>query len=518
MTDTVEYRNALARQSMLLEYRLESILGAGSFGTTYLGWDTNLEKYVAIKEYLPTEFAVCALDGSVVPITSGREHDYKWGLDRFLMEARTLAKFGHPHIVRVNRYFEGNGTAYMVMDYEKGEALNEVFKRQPLPAEENLKSILMPLLDGLSAVHQAGFLHRDIKPGNIFLREGGSPVLIDFGAARQAVGGATKSLTAVVTPGYAPLEQYSTESRQGPWSDIYAMSGVLFRAITNTNPPDAVSRMRGDTMGQTLAAARGRYSAPFVQAVEWGLALDEKKRPQHIGEWKHALLDGQAPPVAVRAAPAAAATAPTVVLDPSRQASAGQQTRRVTTRPASEVPTRRPQSNWPWLKIAAAALILIVVGAAWDRHRRAGQPVAASIAAPAPQVSEPAEEVKAQQVSEPPAARPEERLPAPPPAVEPGEDQVPVGNAASLRDRPSRDRGPRPGDSQDGQAGGASAREFQSADRDGDGFLSHDEVRGRFPFIDREFRRVDASGDGRISQQEFGRLRQRQAETMRGRP
>lgn len=517
MTGNVEYRNALALQSMLFEYRLESILGAGSFGTTYLGWDTNLEKHVAIKEYLPTEFAVRALDGSVVPITSGREHDYKWGLDRFLLEARTLAKFGHPHIVRVNRYFEANGTAYMVMDYEKGEALNEVFRRQPFPAEENLRSILVPLLDGLSAVHQAGFLHRDIKPGNIFLREGGSPVLIDFGAARQAVGGATKSLTAVVTPGYAPLEQYSTDSRQGPWSDIYAMSGVLFRAITNTNPPDAVSRMRGDTMGQTLAAARGRYSVPFVQAVEWGLALDEKKRPQDIGEWKGALLEGRAPRVAPQVVPAAAVNAPTVLLNPSQQASAGPQPRRMTTR-LSEATTRKPQSSWSWLKIAAAALILLVMGAAWDRHRREGQPVAA----PAPQASEPAE-AKVTQASESPPVKPEERLqPRPrPPAVEPGENKAPVRDAVAvppLRDRPSRDRGPRPGDSQDGQVSGTVAREFQSADRDGDGFLSHDEVRGRFPVIEREFNRVDADGDGRISQQEFWRLRQRQAVTMRGRP
>jgi serine/threonine protein kinase len=522
MTGTVEYRNALALQSLLHEYRLESILGAGSFGTTYLGWDTNLEKYVAIKEYLPTEFAVRALDGSVVPITSGREHDYKWGLDRFLLEARTLAKFGHPHIVRVNRYFEGNGTAYMVMDYEKGEAFNEVLRRQPFPGEDNLKSILIPLLDGLEAVHQAGFLHRDIKPGNIFLREGGSPVLIDFGAARQAVGGATKSLTAVVTPGYAPLEQYSTESRQGPWSDIYAMSGVLFRAVTNANPPDAVSRMRGDTMVQTLAAARGHYSAPFVQGIEWGLALDEKKRPQEIREWKSALLEGYAGP----AASAVVVDAPAMVLNTSQRASATPQTRLMTTRPVSEATTKKTQSNWPWLKIAAAALILLVVGAAWDRHRRTQQPVAAPMPR-AQQAAEPTEpvEAKTQPAFEPPANT-QEGSRARPPAVEPGsEGEAPVRDAIALpplsraqRERPTRDRGPRPGDSQDGQPGGAVAREFRSADRDGDGFLSRDEVRGRFPFIDREFRRVDASGDGRISQQEFWRLRQRQAETMRGRP
>jgi serine/threonine protein kinase len=248
MPETTTYRNALPLQSMLLEYRLESVLGAGGFGMTYLGWDTHLEKHVAIKEYLPTDLAVRALDGSIVPITTELQHDYQWGLERFILEARTLAKFSHPHIVRVNRYFEANGTSYMVMDYEKGESLNQMLKRGQQPDEAKLKSILMPLLDGLQAVHATGFLHRDIKPSNIFVRESGSPVLIDFGAARHAIGGVTRSLTSVLTPGYAPLEQYSSDGHQGPWSDIYAMAGVLYRALVNDSPPDAVSRMKGDTL------------------------------------------------------------------------------------------------------------------------------------------------------------------------------------------------------------------------------------------------------------------------------
>src|SRR5690242_6325244 len=173
MSQTTTYHNALQSGSMLLEYRLESVLGAGGFGMTYLGWDTHLEKHVAIKEYLPIELAVRALDGSVVPVTTECEHDYKWGLDRFQQEARTLAKFSHPHIVRVNRYFESNATGYMVMDYEKGEPLNQILKHEQ-PNEPRLKEILMPLLDGLQAVHAAGFLHRDIKPGNIFLRDNGA--------------------------------------------------------------------------------------------------------------------------------------------------------------------------------------------------------------------------------------------------------------------------------------------------------------------------------------------------------
>src|SRR5450631_719855 len=143
---------------MLFEYRLDSVLGAGGFGMTYLGWDTNLEKHVAIKEYLPGELAIRALDGSVLAVNTDNEYNYKWGLDRFIQEARTLAKFSHPNIVRVNRFFEANGTSYMVMDYEAGESLNQYLRRVPAPDEATLKNILLPILDGLQAVHQAGFL------------------------------------------------------------------------------------------------------------------------------------------------------------------------------------------------------------------------------------------------------------------------------------------------------------------------------------------------------------------------
>jgi serine/threonine protein kinase len=202
------YRNALPPQTVLHEYRIEQVLGAGGFGITYRARDTNLDKDVAIKEYLPGELAMRAPDGNVVAQATGHEAGYKWGLERFLQEARTLAKFSHPHIVRVLRYFEANATAYMVMDYEKGDPLKVVLQHDPQPAEAKLKALITPLLDGLAAVHATGFLHRDIKPDNIFVRADSSPVLIDFGAARQAMGGETRSLTAILTPGFAPLEHY----------------------------------------------------------------------------------------------------------------------------------------------------------------------------------------------------------------------------------------------------------------------------------------------------------------------
>ena len=528
MAEPQIYRNALPMGSMLLEYRLESVLGAGGFGMTYLGWDTNLEKHVAIKEYLPIELSVRALDGSVMPITTECENGYKWGLDRFLMEARTLAKFSHPHIVRVNRYFEANSTGYMVMDYEKGEPLNQLLRREQ-PNEPRLKEILMPLLDGLQAVHAAGFLHRDIKPGNIFLRDNGSPVLIDFGAARQAIGGATKSLTSVLTPGYAPLEQYSSDGHQGPWSDIYAMGGVLFRALANDNPPDAVSRMKNDAVNAKLATALGRASPAFLRAVEWALALDEKQRPQSIQEWRRALQGGAVAPGQP------SASAPTLRPDATVPLSGASAPTQLSPAPAAPSrpprrPVEEPRSGWNWLHIAAALLVAVVALGAWNRHQNARErerqelaQAEAERAAAAREESErhAAERLAAQRrdleqrADEIEAARrraeEERRLAAAERDVPREAPPVP----AAFRERPGRERDERVpppyGENRREPMHLGPDQEFRSADANGDGQLSRDEVRGRFPFIDREFQRVDLNGDGRISPHEFFELRRVQA-------
>jgi protein kinase-like protein/EF hand domain-containing protein len=482
MSEATTYRNALALQSMLLEYRLEAVLGAGGFGMTYLGWDTHLEKHVAIKEYLPTDLAVRALDGSVVPVTSEVQHDYKWGLERFILEARTLAKFSHPHIVRVNRYFEANGTGYMVMDYEKGESLYQMLRRGAQLDEARLKGILMPLLDGLQAVHAAGFLHRDIKPGNIFVRDSGSPVLIDFGAARHAIGGQTRSLTSVLTPGYAPLEQYSTDGQQGPWSDIYAMAGVVYRVLVNDNPPDAVTRLKGDAVTGKLVVARGRVSETFLNAVRWALTLDEKQRPQSVQDWRRALEGMAGAPVTARAAASVATTArvgdaragiaPAQPLPRTQAVQAGRPTR---------PPAPKRGSGWRWVGIAAVLAAAVVVIGSWSKQRAARTVEQGPVAAP--------------------ASEEKWRKPAPAPA--------------DSRERPERERMDRPASVQPPGLEENRRRvlqEFRSADRDDDGYLSRDEVRGRFPFVEREFGRVDADGDGRISPDEFWRLRQMQAQ------
>jgi hypothetical protein len=288
------HRNALPIGTMLMEYRLEGLLGAGAFGITYLARDTHLDKDVAIKEYLPSAFAARTADGSVAPITQQQVQDYQWGLTRFGEEARTLARFAHPNIVRVNRYFGSNGTGYMVMDYEQGESLKAFAQANPFPPESTVKAIVAPLLDGLERVHAAGFLHRDIKPDNIFLRRDGSPVLIDFGSARQALADSSQRLTTIVSPGYAPFEQYTTSKQQGPWSDIYSLGGVLYFLVTGENPPDAITRVKADTLGGRLGRARERYGSALIDAIAWSLEIEEGARPDSVASWRAALLGAPA--------------------------------------------------------------------------------------------------------------------------------------------------------------------------------------------------------------------------------
>jgi serine/threonine protein kinase len=375
------HHNALTIGSMLMEYRLESVLGAGSFGITYLAFDTNLEKKVAIKEYLPSSIAV-RNGTTVLPTSAGLEQDYRWGLDRFIQESRTLARFSHPHIVRVNRFFEANGTGYMVMDYEDGEPLRSYLQRNPFPAEGVLKALMAPLLDGLEKVHAADFLHRDIKPDNIFVRKDGGAVLIDFGSSRQAVGGSVQALTTIVSPGYAPFEQYTTSAEQGPWSDIYSLAGVFYFAVTGQSPPDAITRMKSDTLAQGLGAARLRYSTPLVDAIGWGLALEEANRPRTIGQWRDALFGKRG-----ANNPAAAQVAKPQVIPPAPQklgsgVPAGGTTARspspVQARHAAAIAavlaetrreTRREGSPWRWIFMAAVVLGVAIVGSKMIFHR-----------------------------------------------------------------------------------------------------------------------------------------------------
>lgn len=290
------HRNSLKPGYTLHWYRIKHVLGQGGFGITYLAHDTNLDEDVAIKEYLPIELAVREGDFSVHPISEDKSGNFSWGLDRFINEARTLSKFKHPNIVRVRSVFEENNTAYMVMEYEHGESLQEILTRRKTLEEAELLNILIPVLGGLDLVHQAGFIHRDIKPANIFIRKDGSPVLLDFGSARQSLGQMTKTLTSLVSPGYAPFEQYYSKSdEQGPWTDIYGLGATLYRAIAGKTPQDAVDRSRSildgakDLFVPAVDIGKSRYSGRFLRAIDHALRFKQKERPRTIAEWKKEL-------------------------------------------------------------------------------------------------------------------------------------------------------------------------------------------------------------------------------------
>ena len=292
MTAAHDNPQALPPGFLLAEYRIERVLGSGGFGITYLAEDTVLHKKLAIKEYLPVDFALRLIVPNVAARSRGVEDDFRWGLDRFLDEARTLARFRHPNLVPVLRFFEAHGTAYMVMEYERGDTLAQlVGELEQAFDETSARALLLPLLDGLGAVHEAGFLHRDIKPANIVMRPGGVPVLIDFGAARQALGGRSRSMTNIVTPRYAPIEQYGVDQKQGPWSDIYGLAAVMHTMLTGEPPPDAVSRIPEDRYRRLAERRLPGFRPGFLAAIDWGLEVFASDRPQSIAEWRQA-LDG----------------------------------------------------------------------------------------------------------------------------------------------------------------------------------------------------------------------------------
>lgn len=303
MTDEA-HPDALPAGYRLHWYVIEEVLGQGGFGITYLANDTNLDRRVAIKEYLPTEIARRRSDASARPHTESHSERFAWGLERFLAEARTLARFDHPNIVRVHSVFEANNSAYMVMRFEDGENLARLLARCTTLSERQLTDCLLPILDGLQLVHAAGFIHRDIKPENIYVRQDGSPVLLDFGSARQSFGTA-KTMTILVAPGYAPLEQYYGDAAtQGAWTDIYGLGATCYRAIAGRPPLDAVVRAKGvlgsarEVLPSAVEVGGDRYDGRLLAAIDHALQLNERDRPQTLADWRRELVAPLALPVA----------------------------------------------------------------------------------------------------------------------------------------------------------------------------------------------------------------------------
>ncbi len=291
------YRNALPPGSRILWYRIERVLGQGAFGITYLAYDDNLRRALAIKEYLPGHLARREADLTIQPLTVQLADEYTGGLHRFLSEARTLARFEHPNIVRVHNVFEDKLTAYMVMQHEEGEGLDRLLRETGHLDEAQLKIWLPGLLDGLETIHAQGYVHRDIKPANVLIRTNGEPVLLDFGSARHATPEDAKTLTNFVSPGYAPIEQYAGKSnQQGPWTDIYGLGATLYRAMSGRPPPDAVERshalaqQESDTYQPAQLAFREHYSRDFIAAIDHALCFRMQDRPQTVAAWRREFL------------------------------------------------------------------------------------------------------------------------------------------------------------------------------------------------------------------------------------
>lgn len=345
------------------DYKIVRVLGAGGFGITYLARDTRLDTDVALKEYFPASLAYREDGVTVSTLPSQGGADYDWGLERFLAEAQTLAKLRHPNIVRVSRYFKENKTAYMVLGFVEGkdlEAWLNTLGRRPTQAE--LDAIVSPLLDALATVHKADVVHRDIKPQNIYVRASDSaPILLDFGAARQALGEHSRATAAFVSPGYSPPESHLNDpAEQGPWTDIYGLAATLFRALTGKPPAQVLSRISHDSyvpLATQLANAQ-EFRAGFLSAIDAGMRVKREDRPKSVAAWRAMLFSETADQATVVrrsddtvASPAAAGE--TVVRRPSAQVSGGAAPT-VGDPPPPQPATGNPLTKWGITAAAAA--------------------------------------------------------------------------------------------------------------------------------------------------------------------
>ena len=356
--------HALTPGTMLRQYRIDAVLGQGGFGITYLAYDTDLKRKVAIKECFPRDFV--ARDGAtVVPTAVQGNADYKWALDKFIDEATTLARFRHPGIVQVLQILkEENDTAYMVLEFVDGQSLDDWLKElDRTPTEDELLTILTPLVEALQVVHENNIVHRDIAPDNIYIRSTGEAVLLDFGAAKQIFGQHSRTMNMIVKDGYSAPEQYYAEGRQGPWTDIYALAAVIYRAVIGKRPIDAMARLDAinngdpDPLTDLSIAKPAGFSVGFLSALMHGVTPQAKLRPQKLSNWAPDLLgpDYQAD----------SATPSSIVS--SARSSSGPASRVSKAKPAPASRTDKPaqDNKSKMIGIAAALIIAVGGGGAW---------------------------------------------------------------------------------------------------------------------------------------------------------
>jgi serine/threonine protein kinase len=276
---------------VVADYTVELTLGQGGFGTTYLCRDNNLKRQCVLKEFTPHEIVVRGRNGGLKAKSWRHRKKLQNALKSFLSEAQKLARFSHPNIVRINRYFAANGTGYFVMDYEQGVSLRSLVSQYEGRLEEReIEAILLPLCDGLKTLHDQGLIHRDIKPDNILVRPDGSPVLIDFGAAIDLATIREGEFYVIATPRYAPIEQFDPRFPQGPWIDIYALSATIYELVCGQPPPQVEDRLgKQDPIRPAREIGRGRYGDRILVLIDQGLAIDFRERPRNIEDFMSSL-------------------------------------------------------------------------------------------------------------------------------------------------------------------------------------------------------------------------------------
>lgn len=287
-------RNRLLAGTMLDVYRVRRLIGSGGFSLIYLAEDEDSLDEVAIKEYIPKRYGF-RNDRNRIEISSPEHFEnFHRGRKLFYQEAMALAKLRHPNIVNVRNFFLENNTGYMVMDFEPGKNLARYIKKREGNLSTNfILTVFPPLLDALDLVHYYNHLHLDIKPGNIHLRAGGNPLLLDFGAVHELNNNRGEQKAQVITPGFSPIEQYYTSGKVGPWSDVYAIGASMRACIEGKSPPAATKRHANETMKPAADLFRKKYPSWLLEAIDWAMEIDPKRRPQSANDLREALVSGK---------------------------------------------------------------------------------------------------------------------------------------------------------------------------------------------------------------------------------
>jgi serine/threonine protein kinase len=347
--------------SRLAEFEVTRIVGQGGFGVVYEAWDPTLERVVAIKEYLPSSLSTRQADGTVTPLSERHRETFDLGMRSFINEARLLAQFDHPSLLKVYRFWQERGTTYMVMPFYRGDTLRQALHAMPGGADEGwLLHIMDGVTQALAVMHANHCYHRDIAPDNIILLEGsGRPVVLDFGAARRVITDKTQAITVILKPGYAPIEQYAEmpDMAQGAWTDVYALAAVMHVAVSGRAPPPSVARLLSDSYVPLSGnqALRQRYSPGLLAAIDAGLGVRPESRPQSMAALREALgLDGGATVIRPPSAPSRPSTRGTIPL------------------PAAPAPSAVAKGRGPALAGVAAVAVLAAAGGWWWWQGRAG--------------------------------------------------------------------------------------------------------------------------------------------------